>query len=99
MILRRSDLSDALSGTINALRQQIDDRFEVVDFDFAFERAATRRTDFVALATDAEFLNLLTQIDYCARTKTSNTDNFAAAVNALRLELEPHRSESRESAR
>lgn len=97
-IARRSDLSDALTGGINALREKIANRYEVVDFDFSSERAATLRYDFAALATDTEFLNLLTQIDYYARTKASNSDNLAAAVDALRLELEPQRNAKPEAA-
>ncbi len=87
-ITRRHTLSDKLTDAINALRETTANRYDVIDFDFASERAATLRYDFTALATDAELLNLLSQIDYYARTKAANSDNLAESADSLRRELE-----------
>jgi hypothetical protein len=87
-IIRRGVLSDNLTSAMNALRERIADRFEVIDFDFESERASTLNYDFAVLAADTEFLNLLSQIDYYTRTKVSNSDNLAAAAETLRIELE-----------
>lgn len=87
-IIRRTELSDNLTSAINALREKIADRFEVIDFDFKSERASTLKYDFSLLAADTEFLNLLSQIDYYTRTKVSNSDNLAASADTLRTELE-----------
>lgn len=91
-IVRRKALNAALTETINALREKISDRFEVVNFDYSSESSATLKYDFRALAEDTEVLNLLSQIDYFARTKSNNADNLAAAIDAFRRELEQRRN-------
>lgn len=91
-ITRRRSLANSLTGSINSLREKVANRYEVVDFDFASERASTLRHDFSVLAEDREFLNLLSQIDYYARTKVSNSDYLSTSVETLWLELEQRRA-------
>jgi hypothetical protein len=92
-IVRRKALNTSLTETINVLREKISHRFEIVDFDYSSESAATLNYDFGALAEETDVLNLLSQIDYFARTKSSNADNLASAIDAFRLELDQRRNE------
>ncbi len=91
-IARRKGLNATLSETISSLREKIANRYEVVNFDYSSERGATLNYDFAALAEDTEFLNLLSQIDYYARTKSNNLDNLAAAIDAFGHELGQRRN-------
>lgn len=91
-IVRRKALNATLTATINALREKISYRFEVVYVDFSSDSEATLNYDFGALAADTEVLNLLSQIDYYARAKSSSADNLAVAIDTFRRELEQRRN-------
>jgi hypothetical protein len=84
---RRAGINLKLESGINAVRDRISNRFEVVEYDTASERAIKLNYDFPALAADTEFLNLVSQVDFLARLQSLIVEGQIKDIEVLRDEL------------
>jgi hypothetical protein len=83
---RRHAISENFFGSIYAHRQQLGERYGVVGFS-GEDSGAKLDYDFDALASDPEFVNILSQIDFLSRFRRDLVESTYRELGDLKNEL------------